>query len=39
MKVTTSLPTHDLNAVGAAAKQVEKNGFDGVTTQENRHDA
>ena len=39
MKVTTSLPTHDLNAVDAAAKQVEKNGFDGVTTQENRHDA
>lgn len=39
MKVTTSLPTDDLNAVGLAANQVEENGFSGVTTQENRHDA
>lgn len=39
MKVLTSIPAHDLNAVGAAAKNVESLGFSGVSTQENRHDA
>ncbi len=38
MKVMTSIPAHDLNAVGPAAKAVESAGFSGVTTQENRHD-
>ncbi len=39
MKVTTSIPAHDLNAVGAASIEVESQGFNGITTQENRHDA
>lgn len=38
MKVTTSIPAMDLQAVGAAAKQVEDAGFDGISTQENSHD-
>lgn len=39
MEVYTSVPAHDLNAVGASANEVEAKGFDGITTQENRHDA
>ena len=39
MKILTSIPAHDLNAVGDAAKQFEAEGFSGVSTQENRHDA
>lgn len=38
MKVLTSIPAHDLHAVGPAAAAVEARGFTGVTTQENRHD-
>ena len=36
MKINTGLPAHDLNAVGAAAKAIEAQGFSGVSTQENR---
>ncbi len=39
MRVNTSIPAHDLNAVGPAAKRVEESGFYGISTQENRHDA
>jgi probable F420-dependent oxidoreductase len=39
MKINTSLPAHDLNAVGSAAKTIEEQGFSGVSTQENRQDA
>jgi hypothetical protein len=39
MKINTSLPAHDLNAVGPAAKTIEEQGFSGVSTQENRQDA
>jgi probable F420-dependent oxidoreductase len=39
MKINTGLPAHDLNAVGAAAKAIEAQGFSGVSTQENRQDA
>ena len=39
MRVLGSIPAHDLNAVGAAAKEVEAKGFSGISTQENRHDA
>ncbi len=38
MKVITSIPSHDLHAVGPAAARVEAAGFSGVSTQENRHD-
>jgi probable F420-dependent oxidoreductase len=38
MKVLTSIPAHDLHAVGPAAAAVEARGFAGVSTQENRHD-
>ncbi len=38
MKVTTSVPVADLQAVGAASAIVEAAGFDGITTQENSHD-
>ena len=37
MKVNTSIPAHDLTAVGGAAKTVEARGFAGISTQENRH--
>ena len=34
MRVLTSIPAHDLNAVGDAARKVEELGYDGVSTQE-----
>ena len=37
MKIITSIPAHDLQAVGAAARDVEQRGYDGISTQENRH--
>ena len=37
MKANTGIPAHDLTAVGPSAKQVELNGFHGISTQENRH--
>lgn len=39
MRVQTSIPAHDLNLVGEAARNVENQGFSGISTQENRHDA
>ena len=38
MKVITSLPVHDLHAVGPAAALAEAGGFGGVSTQENRNE-
>ena len=38
MKVNTSIPADDLNAVGAAARNAQKSGFSGISTQENRQD-
>ena len=37
MRANTGIPSHDLTAVGDAAKMVEASGFYGVSTQENRH--
>ena len=39
MKVITSVPAHDLTLVAGAAQWVESQGFSGISTQENRHDA
>ncbi|XOV86528.1 MAG: TIGR03617 family F420-dependent LLM class oxidoreductase [Pseudomonadota bacterium] len=39
MKVMTSVPTDYLGEVGPAAKLAEAQGFTGIATQENRHDA
>jgi len=38
MRVFTSIAQHGLNAVEAAVRNLEAAGFDGVTTQENKHD-
>ena len=38
MKINTGIPAHDLNLVGAAAREAEASGFDGISTQENRQD-
>jgi len=38
MRVTTSVTTDDLGSIGATAARLEAAGFDGVTSQENRHD-
>ena len=38
MRVYNTLPQEDLRKVGPAARQLEADGFDGVMTQENRHD-
>jgi probable F420-dependent oxidoreductase len=38
MRVETSLPNDDLQAVGTIAADLEAAGFDAVNTQENRHD-
>ena len=38
MKVLTSIPVHDLHAVGPAAGRVEDLGFSGISTQENAHE-
>ena len=37
MKIITSIPAHDLQAFGVAARSVEDRGYDGISTQENRH--
>ena len=38
MRVLTTIPQDNLTAVPAAARDIEARGFDGVVTQENRHD-
>jgi probable F420-dependent oxidoreductase len=38
MRVFTTLPQEDLRKVGPAARAIEQAGYDGVTTQENKHD-
>ncbi|MCR9277117.1 MAG: TIGR03617 family F420-dependent LLM class oxidoreductase [Pseudomonadaceae bacterium] len=38
MRITTGLPLDDLNKVADAAKTLEKQGYHGVATQENRQD-
>ncbi|MEM9651560.1 MAG: TIGR03617 family F420-dependent LLM class oxidoreductase [Actinomycetota bacterium] len=38
MRVETSLPNADLRTVGPMAAKLEAAGYDGVSTQENRHD-
>ncbi len=38
MKITTSLPVADLQAVGSTAKELEAAGFNAVSTQESAHD-
>src|ERR1043166_9582253 len=38
MRVFTTLPQEDLRQVGPAAQAIERAGYDGVTTQENKHD-
>jgi probable F420-dependent oxidoreductase len=38
MRVFTTLPQEDLRKVGPAARAIEAAGYDGVVTQENRHD-
>lgn len=38
MRVFTTVPQHDLNAVAPAAQAVEAAGYDGIVTMENKHD-
>jgi probable F420-dependent oxidoreductase len=38
MRVFTTLPQEDLRNVGAAAKAIEADGYDGVASMENKHD-
>ena len=38
MRVFTTLPQEDLRAVGAAAREIEATGYDGVVAMENKHD-
>lgn len=38
MRITTGLPLDDLNKVASAAKSLEKQGYHGVATQENKQD-
>jgi probable F420-dependent oxidoreductase len=38
MRVSTTLPSHDWRACGAAARQAEEDGFDCVQSNEIRHD-
>jgi probable F420-dependent oxidoreductase len=38
MRIVTTLPQEDLRKVGAAARAVEADGYDGVITTENKHD-
>ncbi|MEM9620887.1 MAG: TIGR03617 family F420-dependent LLM class oxidoreductase [Pseudomonadota bacterium] len=38
MKITTGVPLTNLNKVAAATQQVEAQGYDGISTQENRQD-
>ena len=38
MRVFTTLPQEDLRKVGAAAQDIEAEGYDGVASMENKHD-
>ena len=38
MRVFTTLPQEDLRKVGAAARAIEAEGYDGVASMENKHD-
>ena len=38
MRVFATLPQEDLRKVGAAAKAIEADGYDGVVSMENKHD-
>lgn len=38
MRITTTIPQHNLRAVPAAAAAVESAGYDGIMTLENQHD-
>ncbi len=38
MKITTGIPLDDLNQVAEATRRVEAQGYDGISTQENRQD-
>ena len=38
MRVTTTIPQHDLRQVPDAVRAIEAKGYDGVNTLENRHD-
>ncbi len=38
MRILTTLPQHDLNAVPAAARAAEVAGYDGLVTSENQHE-
>ena len=38
MRVMTTIPQHDLHQIPKAVREIEANGYDGVSTLENRHD-
>ena len=38
MRVMTTIPQHDLRRIPEAVREIEANGYDGVSTLENRHD-
>ncbi|HCU89655.1 MAG: LLM class F420-dependent oxidoreductase [Legionellales bacterium] len=38
MRITTTIPQHNLRAVPSAAIAIERAGYDGITTLENQHD-
>jgi probable F420-dependent oxidoreductase len=38
MRVTTTIPQHNLRSVPSAASRIEDAGYDGIMTLENRHD-
>ena len=38
MRVMTTIPQHDLHRIPKAVREIEANGYDGVSTLENRHD-
>jgi probable F420-dependent oxidoreductase len=38
MRVFTTVPQHDLRRVGAAAREAETQGYDGIVSMENQHD-
>ncbi len=38
MRVMTTIPQHDLCRIPEAVREIEANGYDGVSTLENRHD-
>ena len=39
MRLITTIPQHKLRAAADAAREIEARGFDGIVTQENKHDA